>query len=636
MALVSINQDGVLSLSIAQRPNDLTPTFAVQMFPDQASFLDHESWLGYSPPDMTFNIGGVEWPCTAREVQTTITPESGVILEVQYYPELLETLQTTGYGKHLVFLSCPQWQYDQLIKQYDTDEYEVVYKPSNVYISTGWTIQQIFTKIGSSDYADVDIDCLVPTLHVPQATVICEKGQSYFEFLQSLLPSGFLYAWNVENETVKVSLLEPSTQTFQIPDGFFATVGSQSMTPTYTLIEATAGDYKPASGLSLGRAAPEQGFTVTILNRHNEIVTEVLAPETKAVGNYEETTQVTRTFQTDPDGNFFALLSEITETHGPLFNKRGNYLGIYLLKRVVTDYTYENSDPMIYRTPRLTQRVTKSSGYVNRYIPGAYTLSYGTMYYLTENLDVITYASYAATAVDERPDIVCSAYATWEDDYETITETKTYTQTTTVTPDFFEGSERDNSLSTTRLITLMDNRYYDCLASRESSLQQLAQDLQDEDTPSVTPVGQYQLLELVTRKIKVISPDTYQFEDTRKTFNTSTKSFEIETQASAIDSGRPPSLPTQYRVKQLRASIGSSGSQNVVPLHIHVPTNNPDDAEEWWSIAYKQKTQTQRQVVLTSFDRFVPVGSRIAKGTVTSFQLTQTSQGEQQVVLTVI
>jgi hypothetical protein len=626
---ISVDEPDIVSASIGQEPGAVYPSFSFKKFPHQAKPEDLEQWLEYDPPDLDINVGGTVWTCQCTSLRTTGSRESGIELDLQYVPKPFAVLQHSGYSKQLVFLSCPQWQKDLYTANLDEDVTKLYWKNSDPYISNGWTVNEIFTEIG--ELAGVTMTSKLPTLHVGNATVICNKGQQYLPFLLSLLPTnGFTYAWFSHDNTLTVALIEPATQAFRVPADAVTLELGKDKTPTYDLIEITGGLYKPTFPLTLGSQNLGSGSTS---GRCNTTLTETLPDEPRDVGGYTQTTARTRTIRTDEEGNPFAILEEIEQVHGPIFNLYGNLASTGVIRHTSTSHTYDNHDAHVYQVPRLVHTERSVSGFVYEYVLGRSAVSSGKLYYLTEDLAIITEEQYRV--MDPAPTVILSAKVSWKNAYETHIEDKVYTQTTEVTQDWPEGSEREHVQDIQRMMYRLDNSIWiDCTEDPQTALGRVIQAKSQDETPTVTvketSVKQARLLE---NRVVLKSPKTYEFQSRESRWNPQTGKLEHDAQQTPIDSDRIPSQPTQFRLKPLKATAGDLGGntgKTITPVSASIPTNNPHDFEYWAGLLYWQLTHPKRAVSVQSTNSFLPPGYRYAHGTIVGFQIQQ--QGQEQTV----
>jgi len=640
MGLVTVDNDEVYAISVSQSPGMIAPAINARILPHLADVMD-ETNLSYVAPDLSVNIGGVTYDCAADEVSLELEPESvGFDIEVQYYPKALRTLRHGGLKKSLVFISCRPYQRDLLKDEYDTDRFEVLFKECDVYVSDGWTLAEILQEIASR--AEVTIQCLLPPFHVPNTTVVFQRGQKFLDFIRSLLPQGFEYSWNLQSDdTLSISLVQSAHEEniAFVPGMFRMAVASQSL-PAYDFIEITGGEYKYGQTFDMGDA--EWGCSVSYPD--GRLLTKTLPQETHATDEGTETVDVGIQYRTGPDGQeMFALLERTTIVTGPYPNTFGTFITTQLRKTIET-YTYGNDDPSIYRTPRKTQVDTTVSQHYTKL--AAATLTGAQVFYLTDDLRVVSAAEYAT--LDPAPGVLLAAYQVYGAT-ETSTETWEYITEDTADWNWHEGMQRSNIVSVTHKFCEVNSLYYDAHLSPKELLQAVLTDMTTQGTDEVDTYSSDIDKEgsVVSRTISFLHSDAYQYEEATKLFDV--KAGGMMTQPllrQVLDTNRVPSSPSNYRTAPMRITLdtldgssnprrwgnGLGGNEVCFSRFAQVLTNNPIDFKAWAGALIEQILYVPRNVSMSSFDRMYRVGSIVGGVTITSFQVSE-SEGEQSVVL---
>jgi len=640
MGLVTVDNDEVYAISVSQSPGMMAPAINARILPHQADVTDAAN-LSYVAPDLSIDIGGVTYTCAADEVSLEIEPESvGMDVEVQYYPKVLRTLRHGGLKKSLVFISCRPYQRALLEDEYDTDRFEVLFKECDVYVSNGWTLAEIFQEIGTR--AGVTLQCLLPPFHMPNTTVILQRGQNFLDFLRGLLPQGFEYSWALYDDVLSVSLVQSGHEgslSF-VPGMFRIAVASQAL-PAYDFVEITGGEYKYGQTFDMGDA--EWGVSVSYPD--GQLLTKTLPQETHETDEGTETVDVSIQYRTGPDGQeMFALLERTTIVNGPYPNTFGVILTTKI-RETLEEYTYENSDPSIYRTPRKTQVDTTVSQYYTK-VAGA-SLSGAQVFLLTDDLRVLSSEEYAALGVGA-PAVMLAAYQVYGE-AETSTETWEYITESTADWNWHEGMQKSNVLSVSHKFCLVNDLYYDAHLSPKELLQAVLTDMttQGEDTVSSYSSDIDKEGSVVMRTISFLNTDSYQYEETTKLFDTKAGGMMSQpTVRQILDTGRVPSSPSNYRTAPMKLTLntlndsaesrswynGLGGNDVCFSKFAQVLTNNPTDFKAWAGALMEQLLYVPRNVSMVSIDRLFRVGSIVGGVTITSFQVSE-SEGEQSVVL---
>lgn len=615
-----------IRIEATHAPGELAPSFEVEIAPHLGTEGDQTRHLTWTPPaSVTFTIGDGSWTCVPLGSPRTISKTNGVLYHVTYIPSSLYWLRYGRYGKHVVWVSAPKWQYDTYLDAVDTSEYTVYFRETDIYTAWGWTINDILSSlsslINSTGQTDTNfaITSDLPAFHVPQPTVTLSKDQTILTFVQSLLPPNFTYVWDWQRGALHVALAEPSTQDFSIPPDAYDISYEVPEQLTYDSVILTGAPYKINHGMTLDPTGP----LGSVSSRANTTLIETLPLQTETVQGYPQTTLTTRTIQTDMDGNPFAVLSETVEVTGPLFSNTGAYAGLGLIRRSETTNTYDHLDAIVYEAPRLTGSSTTTSGYITRFLNSQITTSTGKLFYLTEDYRVLDYDDYYAISYDERPDILGTAYQTWVDDYETITETKTYISEDDVTPDWPEGFEKTYTQQIAQEVSFVYGMDFSCLDNPQTALQQVAyQIIQAAGTSMGAVSTRSTTVQSLQKTVKLESPQSYVYEELRSRLNTHTKKLETALTRTRINS-LPPSAPSRYRTEPLKATIGESGEKLITAYTSQIPTANPSDFERWAGKLYYELTH-QRKLLTFSVDSYVlPQGYRIANGTVIGWTASQ-------------
>jgi hypothetical protein len=612
---------GVTSITANHAEGEVAPTFTVQMRPNLGHLMPPATHLTRSfPGTVTIAVGGVgSWDCTLADNPRRLAGKD-TSYQATYIPTPLYVLKYGSYGKRVVWLSCPAWQYDQYLAQIVPEETEVVFRESDPYASDGHTLTSILQKVGS--LAGVPIISHFPPFHVPEPSVVLEKRQTFLEFLTNLLPSGFLYTFDWQNGQLITGLAEPANLGLSIPPGVTMIDYDVPGRVQYTTVELTGAPYKINSGISIDTSAfGKKGFTSRGSTRGLQEIEEILPEETQEINGSTYRVLASRITRMGPDGTPFAVLSEQQELTGPIFGATGGQNGSGVTKRIETENTYENNDPIIYQVPRLTGRTIRTSGYVTYLTPGELAVSHGTVYHLLEDLRVISRSEYLTLSVP--PTVLASSGTAWHEDYEVKDETLEYITPATVTPDWPEGFERLAKQSVRRTVWFVLGHYYDCLQNGKDILNDLSQILQTHTPPAVTfALPQDRTIEANTRKVKLQSPGAYVFEDTKNTLNFASGRMDTDQVTTPVNS-TPPSSPTQYRTEPLQATVGDKGEQVVYVATATIPTANPADFQRWGTKRYWDLTHPHPTMQIGSRAYVLPQGYRIGGGTVTGWTATQ-------------
>ena len=631
MPLINVNGLAAHQISASHPPGEIAPTFTVTIFPDGGTEQAVSTHLTYFPPDkVTFTIGNVSWACVLKDSPRRITGNT-VGYTCRYEPIVLRTLRLGSYKKNVSWVSCPEWEFEQYQKSLDEEEWEIYFKRSDPYPSNGFSVNQIFEDVGK--LIGQPITAKFPELPVTEKSVILQKEQKFLDFLRSLLPSGFVYVWDWQFGQLTVALAEPSTSGLTVPPGAYDIEYDVPEVVPYNAVTITGGRYKINYGISL-RMSDSLG-SLSSQTRGNQVISEELPPETRQVNGHTQTTQATRTLQTDPDGNSFAVLTETEEISGPIFNAKGQFAREGVLQRRTTTHHYENADASIYQEPRLIKSTTTTSGYVTAISSQKELSSDGTLWYLTEDLSVINRADYLNIPFADRPSVLGSARVVWRESYEQTSETKSYIQGTQVTLDWPEGYETNDDQAVTRHTFKIKGNIYECTESGQTILQQVASSLQNEEEPSIGSIAAMsRVVESRQRKNKLQAPSCYAFEETVGGLDRTTGGLTPNTQCVRINS-TPPSAPTKYRTKPLELTLCDEGATVLYAFHGQIPTCNPQAFQIWGSKLFRDQTQPPRTMGVTVPNYVVPQGYRLGGGTVIGWEATQDG-GRSQARMTII
>jgi len=628
----------IISIRASHQEGEFYPTFMVDIKPYRGTELSSSTHFAWTPPEeMIFTIGNASWTCRPGDTPRRISGNE-VVYQVKYIPTPFYTLRYGSYGKNVVWLSCPTWMYDQYTASYNEDEYKIFHKESDVYPSNGFTVNEILEDLG--ELIEVSITAALSKIHVTQPTIMLRSDTPFVSFINSLLPNGFPYVWDSQSDALTVAMAEPSTEDLSIPPGAYNLDYTSDAVVQYDSVEILGGQYKLGHGMTLG---DNPGFRSATSTRASQIVIDALPAETKILNGKEQTTQVTRKTQTDLDGNPFAVLQEIQEISGPINDKSGDFVQDGLIKKAVIDYEYENVDPMVYSEPRLIKTTTTSSGYITKFFsgPARRESSSGILYYLTKALDVITYAEFIAMEIADRPDILMSAYVGWRDDDEIIEEDKAYVKPAAVTQDWPEGYEKSDSKNVRRFAFYLASAWYDGASEGKATLEKIAHVLRNEDSPTEASIvsitstivpPEMRQPEIIDKKVKLNSPGSYSFEETRTTYSQDSDKLMNDSNTTAINS-TPPSAPTKYRTEPLRAFLRTVPDDPLFGQNDRdrvffgttgtIPTCNPQDFERWAGMLFWQMTHTKKMLTCSVRNYILPQGYRVGAGTVIAWEASQ-------------
>lgn len=634
--LITVDNPEIISISISQSPGLIAPAINCQIMPHLATPV--ATWFDYEPPALQLTIGSETYTCLPLETSIEIDPDNlGVAIDVQYYPDVLVKLQNTGLKKHLVFLSCSNHERALLEDEYDEDEYEVLHQPCDVYVSDGWTIEGILTEIGSR--AGITIISLLPPFHVPNPTVVFKRGQKFLPFIRSLLPGDFEYLWQLSTNTLTVGLVQPLINGGSVAfiEGMYRMGVARSAVPSYDLVEIRGGNYKWGTTITL----EEGGEGGSIAYPNGKIVTDSLPPEIKVTSDGNEMHSVTRKWKSGPEGTkFFSLLERITTVDGPYTTdpEVGNYQTLRIRESTEV-YTYENDAPVSYLQPRQTEVATTIQQFYTKVVSGLVAGGSYQTYYLSDDSRVLSKPVY--DALEEKPTIILTAYHQYGLAQQNA-ETFTWILEAEADKNWFEGTQTDNTQQKQQLYVKVNTVYYDALLSPKELLQQVLTDIATRDTSlsiSSATSDIWRIGDITSKKIELLSEGAFQAYQERSIFDTKRGSMDVQTGRHAIN-GRPPGNPSKYRVEQLKVTMEDSGgegygggSEICVPFFGEIPTNNPNDFKTWASLLWEQRSNPTRRVSMASFDRFLPMGSIYNGVTMTSFQVNQTEDGQQTVIM---
>lgn len=625
--LITVDNPDIYAISVSQSPGQLAPAFNVQIFPHNAR--PEATWFSYEPPELVVSIGGISYTCLPEQQSVVIDPDqSGVTIEVQYYPQAVIRLQNLGLKKNLVFLSCLPYEFELLEEEYDEDHYEVLHKSCDVYTSDGWTVQEILAEIATR--AGITISTQFPTFHTPNPTVILQRGQAILPFIKSLLPADFDYTWTLVGDAVSVSLAQPvpsSGITF-IP-GMFTMERSKRSVPAYDFVEIRGGEYKwGETRVDLGGAV---GLGAKPYYQNGQTVLETLPEESQTTSEGTKVTSVTRQYLTGPDGEeFFALLNRTTAV-----NLDGDEIS-----HVEEAFSYENLQPNVYRQPRQTQIVTTRKVPYCTVVTGQAAAGDGVAY-LTVDARVLTSSEYAD--LSDAPTVLCSATQTYGATVETITETFEWVTPETADKNWPEGTQRAHTRTVTRRFVDVDGRYYSAALAPRGLLQAVLTDMGTKElelsTPSVSVADKTQ--ESLLERLDKVSQGAFQQHISRSLYDVKQDTMQENSAVQTVN-GRPSGNPSVYRTEPLIATLAGQGTggasfktgvDTCIPFQAEIMTNNPTDFRLWVGLLWQLKIRGEQAVSASSFSRLLPMGFTIGGVTFTSFQANQDGQGTQSVVM---
>lgn len=637
--MLTLSSSTPYTVTLQQQAGAIAPACTVRIAPNNANPFD-PGVLNFVPENLLIRYGEQTWEFEPTDTQIEVDPESvGVEYEIQYYPKLLKKLNTEGYEKHLVYLSCSRYEYKAIIAQYDDAEYVVLHKETDVYCSNGWTVNDIIKDV--SLRSGIPILSTLPTLHVPNPSVIFKKGDVWLQFIQALLPQdGLTYLWQGYGESLTITMLTPHEEPLTtFPPGVDKlTLIRREVTP-YTLVEITGGDYKPGYQYTLGIQGKAGRSLPTITTR-----TETLEPQEQTIqqSGRQQITETVRTSRYWGDLFFAIDAEEITVQSGQV--DRAGVTQQQRVSKTVKTWDYENNDPHTYRTPRQTQLVTKISGFVTLISLGLNpsVTTEGPVSYLTEDNQILSYAEYHAIAPSRRPNIQLTAYEQYIETIETQTEQFSYIHYPDMTAMLTEGMQTQNTVNVRRLCVGVNGMYYDArVHPRELLMQVQANMTSMNQATATTAIMNTLTTELITRNIKTIHEDAYQFEETRATFDFQSNKMRNRMEQTTIDAGRVPSAPSQYRVERLKATAIRAATKTegnatlpIITFQANIPTNNPQDFELWAGLLYYQVTHPQREYSMTSQSRVFLPGTRLSGCTITSYAITEHAEEGVSITMT--
>jgi hypothetical protein len=625
MALISVTDKNIYAIGISQSPGTMAPAINAQLFPNNAKL--ETSWINsYTPEVMTLTVGGTSYSCYPQEVSVDLDQDEGVIIEVQYCPEVMARLRTSGVKKSLMFFSGTTLEHEQLKGEYDDDFYEVLFKRvTDNYQSTGWTINGILKEIASR--ANVTISSLLPTFHVGNQCLIYERGESFLDFIKQLLPRGFQYVFTLLNNKLTISLIEIGNQITFLPTIHHYKV-NYSVNPPYDFIEITGGKVQWGKGkVNLGGAGGRNPST-----DKTQTITEQGDPQTLITEAGTETRTVNRTYTTDPYGSqLFALRSRETIQTGPFQGTT------QIIKNTVETFSYENDDSTVYQKPRQTQIVTVTSLWYTEVSLSKISTGSATRWLLADSR-ILTQAEYNDLSDDDDTEVILSAYPVYGA-AETKTETFSWVQASEMTKALPEGTQKDNTVSILQRFFEVDGTLFSALLSPKDACEKVASTLSEKtiDTLDISSImnGLWKVSATETTTLEVLNTGSFQSRHITTTFNPATEEVDTEIQTEAIN-GRPPGNETRYRYERLQAVIQGSGQApgswnssagTCVPLKISIPTNNIDDFKVWGTLYWEQVCNPPKQVSMSSLTTLYPVGTQRGGVTINSYQLQQSEEG---------
>lgn len=610
---------GPHTITGAHRSGDIAPTFTVSLFPERGNedvFDIHRDWT--PPAEIAVTIAGATWTCVPGDTPRRVSGDEGVSYSVQYIPSLLYILRHGKYKKNVAWVSAPQWQIDQYISSYNTDDWEVFEHESDVYASTGFTVGDLLEKLG--DLIGKTIVSLLPDFHPAQRTITLRKDQVLLGWIQSLLPSGFVYTWDWKDDELTVSLAERAHEPITLPPYALVVDIDEPAIVTYDRVVISGAPYKINSGMTLG----DSRFTKKSSgDRFLKLVEEALPPVTSQLDGRDVTTTTTRLLKLGPDGTPFAIREEEDVVVGPVYDKDGEYSHQDTIQTRTRTYAYDNDDSIIYLQPRLTSVVEVFSGYTTVLSTSQIASSDGRLYYLTEDLEILNRTQFLAA---ESPSILLSAYTGWVASYQTITEEMTYITPTDVTPDWPEGFEQQHTRKLLVTCYKVNGVYYPCTGSPQDLLAQIAQALQEVASISTfATVSKY--LESENRRVALTTPGAYMYHTDKLVYDQAAGKLTTIPTSTPVQS-TPPSSPSQFRVEPLEASVGDPGTDVIFATSVYLPTANPQDLELWAGKLYYDMTHRQRGYRIAVHGYSVPQGYRIGGGTVIGWSASR--EGNQE------
>jgi hypothetical protein len=624
MAVLSVlNGAGldIVGVSGSHQAGDLYPTFTVKIRPNRPDLHDLTGegglFFGEAYDELVITLNHeLSYTCVPRETPRQIQGAE-VTYQITYIPKAAHVLRFAKYNKHLLFVSAPQWQYQQLIADLDLSRYTVYFKESDVYTATGFTITDIFQIVSDLIEPDtgITIACQLPTFHVPNPTIEYTPDQILIEFLQGLLPSGFTYVWDWKHSDLLLSLAEPATQTLTIPKyALGVDYNPRRADVTYDTVVITGGNYQRHHGVTLGNAGYASSTAGNYANTFREetvIEEQISLPIMGKV--YEQQTAVTKTIKLTPENTPFGIVKEVSTTTA----------GSALVKETITENSYENDDANIYELPRFRQSTTSLSMNVTCYLQGCIQ-GVANAWYLTSSGSILSFETYQALAPADRPTILLTAYRALTSPYETRIETKTYVTIDQVDKDWYEGMETQNTVEVSRYMTNIEGVWYDCLDEPQAAVSELASHLAQLSTMPVSlqPMTQWIPVEVTSRKVKLQTKREYLWEESKASFDKIIGALAVQPTRTTRIGSQPPSSPTKYRVEPLRAIAGKEPTETSADVVYSttgmIPTNNPHDFEVWASQLYYMMTrelQSMQVRVDPVYGYLAPVGYRLARGT---------------------
>lgn len=629
--IISSAENRLTNVSVSQQAGEICPSAT-------ASYIIDPSDIGSTPPTLSVNISGITYSFQAHRSTYNIQSNGLHTRNVTYVLPQFKTL-LKGYGQDILFVNCPRSVFDAM--NYDSDNLDIKFKESDHYNRSGWTVTQIISYIFSLVGVAVSID--IPDIDVSEPTIQYQASSDLTQFISNLLPNtgGLQFVWTTNASGIlNLFLIYPS-----------ATTAVQTVIAAENLSFTEEHDSDYDSWLIEG------GMSEPILSEYKVVKTQNpverdLDPETTTITTKDGVPVVTtKTLRKlfDFKNDEFHTTRETVTTTGPVYNNNNEQPISGNTQITVTEYSYENSNSLLYEKSRPVGHTKTLSGYATKITLGLSALgdavnSKGTGYLLSDEYKTYTYAEYNAIAVIDRPTIIAGTAVAWRDDYRKETEEIAYTQESESTKDIPEGTILKNSTTIEEFSYRFKasgfgydgkSRYFYCTEDGKSILSDIAEfirnanEIVDSNNPgSTATLSQestgYQQTELYTKDIESQAKSTYRWKETKQTLEPETGNYKTEEREVPIPSGRLPAEPTQWRKQKIRYEAGNMGKKQIISaFKASVPTNNRSQFNGFSSlirqIAQRPLNEISIQHLQTPYFTGEPYYGRIVVGWTAAF-----------------
>jgi hypothetical protein len=580
--ILGIAESYIASVDAIFSPGQICPIFTITLLPSLPDLLGL-SWpqaIDTMPSSITITLLDETWTCNLRRDDLKIGANDGMTRTLRYVPNIISLIaERKSYARDVYYYSVPDWIYGQLTEAIDTTNADLNFSSSDIYPTDGYTIDEIATHFLA--YAGVTLNATIPTCHVQDQTVQYVAGSTtYLGFIQSLILSIPLeYVFFATDTELTVTTIEPevgkSLDPVEYHQGSGISAGRDYL-DAYASFRFTGGYSEPVLAdyayENLQTQLPDQtGTEFTVLDQE--------------VGE-SITTHLTKTHQYDPFGKLFCILEKTEQIYGDVYDISGENPVQQFREEIETVYTYENQDSLLYEAPRLLGTTVNKSGYTYHYSAGFVNNSYGKAFYLTEDLEVMSYPQYLASGLAPT-DILASGYIDWANLYHIETQEISYVTTDLVNDRFkrFEGMVITDNTATTVLgfsltgDAVIDLGWFPCTSGPEQVFSQVV--LKATAAGGITAITveeESQVLEFSVKTYDPITDGMYEFTDMAGRYNVDTDKTETVSHSIRVGSDEVPASPSRPRRQQLiykEGDFGSSGS--MVATNFSIPTCNRSD-----------------------------------------------------------